>query len=103
MKPLETIYWLRLGLGIVAALICTGYILAVNGVSRTDFPLATFINGITLAILTYLGSYYIIKRRFLTRVEKPTKLLTTGIGIYFIAWAVFWVLIYTVLAAALAV
>ena len=103
MKPLETIYWLRLGLGIVAALMCTGYVLAVSEISKTNFSLTTFMNGMTLAILTYLGSYFIIKRRFLTRVEKPTKLLTTGIGIYFIAWAVFWVLVYTVLAAALAV
>jgi hypothetical protein len=99
MKPLETIYWLRLGLGIAAALICTGYGLAVNGISKTDFQFTTiFINSTSLAILTYLGSYFVIKRRFLTRVEKPTKLLTTGIGIYFISWVVFWVLIYTALA-----
>jgi hypothetical protein len=101
MKPLETIYWLRLGLGIVAAFVCIGYVLAVGGISKTAEPI-TFMNSVTLAILTYLGSYFIIKRRFLTRVEKPTKLITTGIGIYFISWAVFWVLIYTVLAAALA-
>jgi hypothetical protein len=55
-------------------------------------------NSMSLAILTYLGSYFVIKRRFLTRVEKTTKLFTTGIGIYFISWIVFWVLIYTALA-----
>jgi len=98
MKPLETVYWLRLALGIVAALICTGYGLAVNGISNTSFPPTTFMNSMSLAILTYLGSYFVIKRRFLTRVEKTTKLFTTGIGIYFISWIVFWVLIYTVLA-----
>ena len=98
MKPLETVYWLRLGLGIAAALICMGYGLAVNGISRTDFPFTTFMNSMFLAILTYLGSYFVIKRRFLTRVEKTTKLFTTGIGIYFISWIVFWVLIYTALA-----
>ncbi|MCJ7431379.1 hypothetical protein MUO83_09245, partial [Candidatus Bathyarchaeota archaeon] len=78
--------------------ICIGYGLAAKVISRTDFQFTTFMNSMSLAILTYLGSYFVIKRRFLTKVEKPTKLLTTGIGIYFISWAVFWVLIYTTLA-----
>jgi len=99
MKPLETVYWLRLGLGIVAALICVGYGLAANVITKTDPQITVFMNSMSLAILTYLGSYFVIKRRFLTRVEKTTKLFTTGIGIYFISWIVFWVLIYTALTA----
>jgi hypothetical protein len=31
-------------------------------------------------------------------VEKPQKIASTGIGIYFIAWLVFWVLFYTIIA-----
>jgi hypothetical protein len=65
---------------------------------RQTESITKFFNSMSLATLIYLGSYFVIKRRFLTRVEKPTKLLTTGIGIYFISWAVFWVLIYTTLA-----
>jgi glucan phosphoethanolaminetransferase (alkaline phosphatase superfamily) len=98
MKPLETVYWLRLGLGIAAALICAGLMRAIAVPFTTDWQPSIFFNSISLAILTYLGSYFVIKRRFLTRVEKTTKLFTTGIGIYFISWIVFWVLIYTALA-----
>jgi hypothetical protein len=31
-------------------------------------------------------------------VQKPQKLLTAGIGIYFLSWIVFWTLLYTILA-----
>jgi hypothetical protein len=30
-------------------------------------------------------------------VEKPQKLVSTGIGVYFMAWIVFWVLFYTIM------
>lgn len=100
MKTLEIIYWLRLALGITAALICIGYGLATGTISNTNFTFNTFMNGISMALVTYLMSYYIIKFKFMHKVEKPQKLLTTGIGIYFISWLVFWVLLYTIIAAA---
>ncbi|MDI6904648.1 MAG: hypothetical protein QMD13_04055 [Candidatus Bathyarchaeia archaeon] len=100
MKTLEIIYWLRLALGITAALICIGYGLATGTISNTKFTFNTFMNGISMALVTYLMSYYIIKFKFMHKVEKPQKLLTTGIGIYFISWLVFWVLLYTIIAAA---
>jgi hypothetical protein len=55
-------------------------------------------NGISLAIITYLVSYYVIKLRFAHKVEKPTKLFSTGIGIYFLTWLVFWILLYTLIS-----
>jgi len=99
MKPLVTIYWLRVALGIVAASICTGYVLARGPISKTNFTYITLMNGLSIALVVYLISYYIIKRRYINKVEKPTKLMTTGIGIYFISWIVFWILFYTLLAA----
>jgi len=33
-------------------------------------------------------------------VDKPQKLFTMGIGIYFISWLVFWILLYTIIAEA---
>jgi hypothetical protein len=98
MRPLQVIYWSRLGLGVVAALLCTGYVVATGEVTTTSFNYTTFINSMSIALAVYLVSYYAIKMKFLTRVEKPTKLMTMGIGIYFIAWLVFWVLLYTMLA-----
>jgi hypothetical protein len=40
-------------------------------------------------------SYYIIKAKFKDKVAKTQKLFTTGIGIYFLAWIVFYALFYT--------
>jgi len=100
MKTPETIYWLRLALGITAALICIGYGLATGTISNTNFSFNIFMNGISMALVTYLISYYVIKFKFIHKVEKPQKLLTTGIGIYFISWLVLWVLLYTIIAAA---
>jgi hypothetical protein len=106
MKPLETIYWLRLGFGLLAALICTGYGYAFGMIPRnpdlTSFPTDTSLlfNTLSIAIIIYLVSYYAVKSRFLTRVKKSSKLFTTGIGIYFISWIVFWTMLYTIIAGA---
>lgn len=92
MKPLVIIYWLRLVLGIVAAGLSTLLAMLSDELSYT-----TFINGLTIALAIYLLSYYIIKPKFIGKVEKQSKIMTTGIGIYFFTWLVFWVLIYSIL------
>ena len=83
MEPLNILYWGRVGLGILAALICT--------LLRLD----DFISGLAFGILFYILTYYILKRRFATRVEKPSKVFTMGIGAYFMSWIVSWGLFYT--------
>lgn len=102
MKPLQVVYCLRIVLGVVAALLCTGYVIAVGAVSTTDFGINIFMNGLSIAILTYIVSYYLMKGKFIVQVEKPQKVFTMGIGIYFISWLVFWVLLYTMLALGVA-
>lgn len=99
MKPLEALYWSRFVLGIIAALLCVGYGLATNTISVvSDFNI--FMRGLAFAIMIYIISYYLIKPRLLLKVEKPQKILTTGIGIYFLSWLVFWILLYTIIATA---
>jgi predicted cation transporter len=98
MRPIEKVYWLRFALGIVAALVCTGFGLATNTVSKLKFDITDLMNGIALALITYLISYYAIKAIFITKVQRPQKLFTTGIGVYLLSWIVFWVLLYTFLA-----
>ena len=51
MKPLTTIYWSRVALGTIAALICT----ALN----VFMPDMGFLTGLTIAMLFYLLTYYI--------------------------------------------
>ena len=92
MKPLEVIYWFRVGLSIVA-----GTISAFMATLFDAYSFNTFLNGITIALAIYLLSYYVVKAKFMNKVEKPSKFMTMGIFIYFIAWAVFFVLIYTIL------
>jgi len=95
MKPLEKLYWLRFALGIVAALICVGCEWAV-GLISPEFNMTILLNGISFALIVYILSYYVIKPKFILKVEKPQKIFTTGMGIFFLSWLVFWVLLYTV-------
>lgn len=101
MKPLETVYWIRFVLGVVAAVVCVGYMIGVYGM---PFPQGwapnIFLNSMSIAIIVYLLSYYAIKPRFKLKVEKTQKIFTTGIGIYFLAWLVFYTLLYTTLSGA---
>lgn len=98
MKPLETVYWLRFAFGTLAAIVCVGYGVGTGAISNTSFVVNTFLNSMSLAIIVYLLSYYYIKSKFKLRVEKTQKLFTAGIGIYFLAWIVFWALLYTIIA-----
>lgn len=99
MKTLEIVYWLRLGFGILAALVSLGVGLATNTIVNTPpFSSTAFFNSASLAIIVYVLSYYFVKSRFALKVQKPQKLLTTGIGIYFLAWIAFWALFYTLFA-----
>ena len=95
MKTLVVIYWLRLILGIVAALICTGYGLLTGTISSQNFHFNLFLNGLSLGIIFYILSYYLIRFRFAQKIEEQQKLFTTGIGMYIISWFVFWTLLYT--------
>jgi hypothetical protein len=93
VRPLATIYWTRLALAIVSGAISTEVTIL-----RPPQPgdVTTFLNGLTIALVVYLITYYFIKAKFKDKVEKQSKLMTQGIGIYFFAWLVSWILIYTI-------
>ena len=90
MKPLNIIYWSRVGFGVLAALVCA---LLIN-VEEVSNPL---ISGMSVGILVYLVTYYLIKWQFMAKVEKQSKMFTMGIGAYFLTWIVAWVLFYTLI------
>lgn len=89
MKPPTIIYWSRFLLGVVAALICAF-------LSGPD-PSFNILNGISIALLVYIVTYYVYKSIYQMKFEKRSKILTTGVGAYFLAWIVMWTLFYTVL------
>jgi hypothetical protein len=89
MNPLNVIYWTRALLGIVAALICTLFIGILGDIS--------IFNGISIALLVYIVSYYIYKPLFISKVEKSSKLFSQGVGVYFLTWIVMFTLFFTLL------
>ena len=89
MKPLAVIYWTRVLLGVAAALIST----FLNTFTRD----INFLNGLSVALLLYIVTYYVYKALFITKTEKTSKIFTTGVFAYFITWIVAWTLFYTIL------
>ncbi|MBN1357683.1 hypothetical protein JW988_02840 [Candidatus Bathyarchaeota archaeon] len=92
MKPLEIIYWIRVILAIVAGVI-SAVVATLFGAAEFN----TFLNGVTIALAIYLISYYALKAKFANQVEKQSKIMSMGIFMYFIAWAVFFILFYSIL------
>jgi len=82
-------YWTRFVLGFAAALLS-----ALLGSFVQDFNL---LNGISIALLVYIVTYYAYKTMFVAKVEKPSKIFTTGVGAYFLSWLVMWTLLFTLL------
>ena len=98
MTPVVQLYWLRVALGIVAGAIAA--VLAAFFGSINDAT--TLINSITVALLIYFVTYYIIRGFYKNKIEKQSKILSTALGMYFFAWLTFFVLFYTAIRAAIA-
>ncbi len=90
MTPVVQLYWLRVVLGMVA-----GAITAVLAFFGNINDLTTLLNSITLALLIYFVTYYIVRGYYKNKIEKQSKILSTAIGMYFFAWLTFFVLFYT--------
>jgi hypothetical protein len=99
MSPIVQLYWIRVILGIVAA--------AITAVAAAYlFPMyewSSLLNSITIALLIYFITYYIFRAFYKTKIEKQSKILSTGIGMYFFAWIGFFVLFYTAIIVLLGI
>jgi len=94
MTPVVQLYWLRVALGIVA-----GAITAVLAALFGSMDITTLVNSITVALLIYFVTYYIIRGFYKSKIEKQSKILSTAIGMYFFSWIAFFVLFYTAINA----
>jgi hypothetical protein len=95
MKPITIMYWLRAALGIMAGAIC-----AVLSISLEKYGMAgtsVLLYSISLALLIYLITFRLLKMKFQSQVETPSKITMTGIGIYFLGWLAFYILCYTIM------
>ena len=57
--------------------------------------LTDFLTGLGIAIIVYLFLNIIFQRKFIDKLEDSSKVMTTGIGSYFLAWIVTWVLFFS--------
>jgi hypothetical protein len=97
VNTLTKIYWIRVALGTVAGLISTSVSLISQSMTGTSIleqvsNTSTLLNGITIALLVYLISFYVLKAKYSSQVEKQSKIMSMGIFIYFFTWLVVWVL-----------
>jgi hypothetical protein len=65
MTPVVQLYWLRVVLGIIAGAITGG--LAIFG-NQSD--ITTLVNSITVALLIYFVTYYILRGFYKNKIEK---------------------------------
>jgi len=85
LKPVDQIYWIKFLLGMLAAVVCV----LLN--------IENLITGAGVGILTYLISDKILKQLFINKIDKPSTVTKTGIGIYVITFVFLWTLLYTIL------
>ncbi|MGA2385043.1 MAG: hypothetical protein ABSG33_00750 [Candidatus Bathyarchaeia archaeon] len=90
MTPVVQLYWIRVSLGVVA-----GVLSAVIALYLPLTDLSTLIDSFTIALMVYLVSYYPLKAIFAKKIEKQSKILSTGIIMYFFVWLPFFVLFFT--------
>jgi len=99
---LTKIYWLRVFLGGVAGLVSATLPVIAQSVTGNSVltqisELNTLLNCITIALLIYLVSFYLLKAKYMRKVEKPSKIMSMGIFIYFFTWLVVMVLTLSVI------
>jgi len=95
LNVLTKIYWLRVALGAVAGLVSTGVTVLTGTKLEQLANTSALLNGITIALLFYLISFYVLKAKYSSQVEKKSKIMSMGIFIYFFTWLIFWVLTLT--------
>ena len=91
MTPIVQLYWIRVALGIISGALSA--VVAILIGNMTD--ITTLVNSFTIALVVYLASYYVLKAVYKTKIEKQSKILSTGVAMYFFAWLPFFVLFYT--------
>ncbi len=93
MTPVVQLYVFRVILGLVAAAASASVVFLIGNLN----DISALFNSFTIALIIYLLTYYIFKAMFKNKIEKASKILSTGIGIYFFTWIAFFVLFYTII------
>jgi len=94
MTPIVQLYLIRVVLGIIAGAATAAVAYFVGGTAGL-YDYSTLLNSITVALLIYFITYYIFRGVYKTKIPTVSKILSTGIGMYFFTWIAFFVLFYT--------
>ncbi|MCJ7794002.1 hypothetical protein MUP42_03620 [Candidatus Bathyarchaeota archaeon] len=93
MTPVVQLYCIRIVLGIVAAALSAIVAFLLGNAAG----ISTFVNSLTVALVVYLLTYYILKAVYKNKIEKQSKILSTAVGMYFFTWITFFILFYTII------
>jgi len=91
MTPIVQLYWIRTALGIAAGALSAVVAFLLGNTTN----ITTLVNCFTIALIFYLISYYVLKAVYQSKIEKQSKILSTGVAMYFFAWIPFFILFYT--------
>jgi uncharacterized membrane protein YwzB len=96
MKPSESLYWIRAGLGVVIGALSALYDYAIGWSLKKNTLYSDFFTGLAFALMFFVITYYLLKLYYFDKFKKKSKVISTGIGIYFLLWVVVWILVNTV-------
>ena len=99
MKPSTSLYWVRALLGVTIGALDALFDYYSGVLSQTVFSINDFFTGLAFALLFFIITYYVLKIFYSDKFQKKSKILSTGIGTYFLLWIVAWVLIDSVIRA----
>ena len=91
MTPVKQLYIIRIVLGIIAAALSAVVAFMLGNAAG----ISTFVNSLTVALVVYLLTYYILKAAYKNKIEKQSKILSTAVGMYFFTWITFFILFCT--------
>ncbi|HVP41549.1 MAG TPA: hypothetical protein VMS95_06320 [Candidatus Krumholzibacteriaceae bacterium] len=93
MKPSASLYWIRALLGVTIGVLDALYDYFAGVLSQMTFSINDFFTGLAFALLFFIITYYVLKIFYGDKFQKKSKILSTGIGTYFLLWIVTWVLV----------
>jgi len=99
MKASESLYWIRASLGVAVGALSALYDYAIGwSPAKNDTAFfSDFFTGLAFALFFFIITYYLLKLHYFEKFKKKSKVITTGIGIYFLFWIVVWILLNTIL------
>ena len=102
MKPSTSLYWTRAVLGVTIGALDALYDYSAGNLAQThEMSINDIFTGLAFALLFFIITYYVLKIFYADKFQKKSKILSTGIGTYFILWIVAWVLIDSIFRASI--